>query len=118
LRASAFTDPAIIQGFHAHVYYDAESRPSAERLRAALEDHFPQAALGRWHDRPIGPHPCWSYQVAFPSELYAQLVPFLSLNRQGLVVFVHPETGNALADHTDHAMWLGPSQALELSLFG
>jgi DOPA 4,5-dioxygenase len=43
-------------------------------------------------------------------------VPWLALNRDGLTVFVHPETGNALADHSAHVIWLGDSQALKLDV--
>ena len=38
-------------------------------------------------------------------------------NRRGLTVFTHAQTGNALKDHTDHVIWLGPSETLELSQF-
>jgi aromatic ring-cleaving dioxygenase len=53
-----------ITGYHAHVYYDATTRAAAAELRAAIEQRF-QVRLGRWHDAPIGPHPCGSYQIAF-----------------------------------------------------
>ncbi|MFQ5938851.1 MAG: DOPA 4,5-dioxygenase family protein [Alphaproteobacteria bacterium] len=39
------------------------------------------------------------------------------LNRDGLTVFVHPETGDDLADHLDHALWLGEKLELNLSVF-
>jgi DOPA 4,5-dioxygenase len=32
-------------------------------------------------------------------------------------VFVHPVTGDQLADHRDFAIWLGHSRPLDLSLF-
>ena len=70
--------------------------------------------LGRWHDAPVGPHPCGSYQIAFAPELFASLVPWLALNRGDLTVFVHPNTGDALADHSAHVIWLGESRALNL----
>lgn len=108
-------DPPIA-GYHAHVYYDADSKPEAERLRAGIEARF-AVELGRWHDRPIGPHPCWSYQVAFGADVFADIVPWLALNRRGLNILVHPETGDEKADHSDHAMWLGRSVALDLSQF-
>lgn len=104
-----------ITGYHAHVYYDAESRPRAARLRDAVDARF-DVALGRWHDRPIGPHPRWSYQIAFGPAQLAELLPFLMLNRDGLVVLVHALTGDDLADHRDYALWLGESLALDLSI--
>ena len=106
-------DSGTITGYHAHVYYDAESKPAAAALRAAIEARF-DARLGRWHDRPVGPHPRWSYQIAFAPELFAALVPWLALNRGALTVFLHPETGDPLLDHRDHAIWLGDKAELNL----
>jgi len=108
---------AAITGYHAHVYYDARTRPVAEQLRAAIAERF-EVELGRWHDRPIGPHPSASYQIAFRPELFGSLVPWLAVNRQGLTVFVHPETGDAQADHSAHVIWLGGSQKLSLAALG
>ena len=105
---------AAITGYHAHVYYAARTKPVAEQLRAAIGERF-EVELGRWHDRPIGPHPSASYQIAFRPELFGSLVPWLAVNRQGLTVFVHPETGDALADHSAHVIWLGESQQLSLA---
>lgn len=104
---------AAITGYHAHVYYDAESKEAAGAVREALEARF-SVRMGRWHDRPVGPHPSWSYQIAFGPELFAELVPWLALNRRGLIVFLHPETGDDLADHTEHAIWMGDRQELDL----
>lgn len=104
---------SVITGYHAHVYYDDETKPRAERLRQGLEAAF-DVQLGRWHDRPIGPHPCGSYQVAFGPEVFSQIVPWLALNRDGLTVFIHTETGDDVPDHTDHAIWLGDRQELDL----
>ncbi len=105
-----------ISGYHAHVYYDAETKAAAAELRAELEARF-DARFGRWHDKPVGPHPRWSYQVAFGPELFAEIVPWLALNRRGLVIFLHPETGDELADHAEHAIWMGDKLPLDLTIF-
>ncbi|HMA16633.1 MAG: DOPA 4,5-dioxygenase family protein [Bacteroidota bacterium] len=105
-------DTATISGYHAHVYYDAASKPAAEALRAAIEATF-DVRLGRWHDRPVGPHTRWSYQIAFAPDVFGVIVPWLALNRGGLTVFVHPDTGDALPDHRDHAIWLGEPAELK-----
>jgi DOPA 4,5-dioxygenase len=101
-----------ITGYHAHVYYDAQSKPAAAALREAIEARF-DVRLGRWHDRPVGPHPRWSYQVAFAPEVFAELVSWLALNRGDLTIFLHPETGDVLPDHRDHAIWLGDKAELD-----
>ncbi len=107
--------PDTMSGWHAHVYYDAASRDAAGRLRDAIAQAFPEAVLGRWHDVPVGPHPQAMYQVAFAPALMPALLPFIALNREGMVVLVHPETGRQKADHTDHAMWMGAVLALDVS---
>ena len=106
---------AEIQGYHAHIYFDADSVAQARALceRAAAE--FP-LKMGRVHERPVGPHPDWSCQLAFRPEQFAQVVPWLMLHRENLVVFVHPFTGNDLVDHRDRAMWMGAVRPLDLSV--
>jgi aromatic ring-cleaving dioxygenase len=106
-------DTSAIAGFHAHVYYDAVSRETSEREREELGARF-EVQLGRWHDRPIGPHPISMYQVAFSPEQFSKVVPWLMLNREGLDILVHPSTGDDVADHTKHALWLG--EKLELNI--
>jgi len=109
--------PAISQ-FHAHIYYDpANSRGRAERLRQRVAKDFPKAKIGRWHDELVGPHLQSMFQIAFPAELLAAFVPWLMLNRDGLVVLLHPETGDDLADHTAHAVWFGAVLPLRLEAF-
>ena len=73
--------------------------------------------MGRFHEREVGPHPRWSYQVAFKPELFAVLVPWLAINRDDLIVFIHGCSGDDLYDHTRLAMWLGESVTLNLEMF-
>ena len=49
-------DTTQITGFHAHIYFDTSSRDAAARVREGLGASF-EVQLGRWHDKPIGPHP-------------------------------------------------------------
>ncbi|HEY9742370.1 MAG TPA: DOPA 4,5-dioxygenase family protein, partial [Coleofasciculaceae cyanobacterium] len=100
-------------GFHAHIYFDPATRDAAARVREELGTRF-EVQLGRWHDKPIGPHSKAMYQVAFSPNLFGELVPWLMLNREGLDILVHPETGDDVADHTDHSLWLG--NKLELNI--
>ena len=32
-------------------------------------------------------------------------------------VFLHPDTGNDLLDHSEHAIWMGAIRTLDLSIF-
>jgi aromatic ring-cleaving dioxygenase len=110
-----FADSAGIQGYHAHIYYDAQTRGVAERLRQALGERF-AVRLGRWHDMPVGPHPGAMYQVAFDVAEFPRLVPWLMLNRGGLSVLVHPLTGDDYEDHARFALWLGAPLPLRLEM--
>jgi len=104
-----------INGYHAHIYFDEASEDDARLVREAIGERF-DVVLGRWHHKPVGPHPVWMYQVAFEPDVFADFVPWLALNRRGLTVFVHPETGNSVADHTDHAMWMGEILDLDVQM--
>jgi aromatic ring-cleaving dioxygenase len=110
-------NPERITQYHAHIYYDpAHTRQRAALLREQLAQICPDARLGRWHDEPVGPHPQAMYQVAFRPERLATILPWLMLNRGGLTILVHPETGNDYADHSRHALWLGDILPLRLEV--
>jgi DOPA 4,5-dioxygenase len=114
--------PKIVTSYHAHVYYtDAESRERAGALRAEIERRFAATrsaiTLGRWRDEPVGPHPLPMYQVTFTPELFAEFVPWLMQNHRGLSVLLHANTGDDLADHTEHTMWMGEKLDLKTEVF-
>lgn len=113
----ALKDESTIRGYHAHVYFDADTVAKARALCEAARDRF-GVVMGRVHERPVGPHPMWSCQLAATPEQFAQLLPWLALNRDGLIVFAHPETGHDLEDHRDHGIWLGTGLDLDLGVLG
>jgi aromatic ring-cleaving dioxygenase len=99
-------DVAAIEDYHAHVYYNAASKDRAAILRQWVEERF-TVRMGSWHDEPVGPHVQAMYQVAFTPELLPTLVPFLMLNRMGLTILLHPQSGRPRDDHTLNAVWMG-----------
>jgi DOPA 4,5-dioxygenase len=105
---------SAITEYHAHVYYDAGSREQAERLCKTAGEKF-GVKVGRMHDSPMGPHPRGSCQLTVKRDQFAEVLPWLLLNRGDLTVFAHAQTGDALKDHTAHVIWLGPSETLRLS---
>jgi len=115
--ATAAREIDAIRDWHVHVYFDQASRDAAWNLRERAARHFADAvAVGRFHERPVGPHPRWSFQLAFAPDRFDQVVPWMALNRGGLVVLVHPNTGDALGDHLDRALWMGETVALDTSV--
>jgi aromatic ring-cleaving dioxygenase len=108
-----------IESWHAHVYFDATSRDAAWALREVIaRDLSALIVLGRFHEQPVGPHPQWSYQLAFSHDRFASVVSWLTLHHGALDVFIHPNTGDELADHRDRALWLGHSYTLDLTAVG
>lgn len=96
-----------IHSYHAHIYYETPAqRAAAEVVREEIGQRF-SVLLGRWHDRPIGPHARGMYQVAFMPGEFARLVPWLMLNRRGLTILVHPNTGAPKSDHLLYPLWFG-----------
>jgi aromatic ring-cleaving dioxygenase len=108
-------DPGRITDYHIHVYYDADSRDRAALLREWVEARFP-VKMGRWRDEPVGPHVRPMYLFTFPPELFARVVPFVMMNRQGLTVLLHPESGRPRDDHTINAAWMGEVLAVKADI--
>lgn len=106
-----------ILSFHAHIYYDPEDVDRARALAAAALEKF-DVGVGHFHLRPVGPHPRGSCQLTVAPEDFGEFARWIVLNRAGLTIFAHAETGEDLADHTEHVIWFGPSEPLDLSIFG
>lgn len=102
--------------YHAHVYFDEGSVAQARALCEQAAARF-GAAMGRVHEKRVGPHPCWSCQLAFEAAQFDALVPWLDAQRAGLTILVHGVTGDDLEDHTAHAAWLGEPAELDLGAF-
>lgn len=112
-------DIAAIESWHAHVYFDAQSRDAAMAFREDVAAQFGDlVAIGRFHERPVGPHPQWSFQIAFGPQQFAAVIGWLALNHGALDVFAHPNTGDELRDHRDRAIWIGRSYQLDLRAVG
>jgi DOPA 4,5-dioxygenase len=108
-----------ITSWHAHVYFDVVSRDDAWKFRDVVTTQFGNSVeIGRFHERPVGPHPQWSFQIAFAPAQFPDVVSWLALNHRTLDVFVHPNTDDELREHRDSAIWLGRSYQLDLRAVG
>ena len=112
--SNASAGSPAVYGYHAHVYYDSETLPVAEKLRETLAANFP-VELGRFNGEQVGPHPVPQFQIIFTEAQFQHVVPWLMLNREGLDILVHPLTDDMVDDHTIYALWLGKPVALKLA---
>ena len=106
-----------IENFHAHIYFDPEQVDEAQALGAAAQEGF-GVKVGHYHVRPVGPHPRGSCQLTVQPEQFGDFAQWMLLNRGPFTIFAHATTGDDLADHTRHVLWFGPSEPLDLSIFG
>jgi len=104
-----------VKGYHAHVYYNADTKPVAARLREALVAKF-NLEPGAFSDEPRGPHPISQFNVIFEAPEFQHIVPWLMLNREGLDVLVHPLTESSYDDHSKNALWLGTPVPMRLDV--
>jgi len=105
-----------IQNFHAHIYYDAHEVDRAKALAAAAHAKF-GVPIGHFHLGPVGPHPRGSCQMTVPTGQFGDFAQWIALHRAGLTIFAHTTTGDDLPDHTEHVIWFGPSEPLNLAIF-
>lgn len=106
--------------YHAHIYYSAEERPVAlrlrDRLRAARQDD-PLSALrfvGELRDHKAGPHITSQFEIHFDERLLPAVEA--ELKRSGLRVLIHPLTLDDLGDHTYLGRWIGQPVELDLTV--
>lgn len=108
-----------IKNYHFHLYYElneteiAKATAILDQLRSEKED----MPIGRIWDKPVGPHPIGSCQVTVENERFQEMMEWFLKNRQGLSLFIHPDTGDDLADHTEHTIWLGHELPLKTEQF-
>ena len=105
--------------FHAHIYYSADERPSAEALRSELQrrlsiDEGQLLFVGAMADRAVGPHPIPQYEIHFLESSLSSVVT--AIEESGLRALVHPLTDDDLADHTSLAHWIGQPIDLDLTV--
>ncbi|MGH7095326.1 MAG: DOPA 4,5-dioxygenase family protein [Stellaceae bacterium] len=103
------------KGYHAHVYYNAESKPTAAKLRQIMLDKF-KCEAGAFSDEPRGPHPISQFNITFETPEFQDIVPWLMLNHEGLDVLIHPLTESSYDDHSKNALWLGTPVPMRLDI--
>lgn len=104
--------------YHAHIYYEGNSRPLAETMRSVLSQRMASGELpslrfvGSLRDGKAGPHPLPQFEIHFVAD--ALPVVREVIRASGLTALIHPLTDDDLADHTRLAEWIGAPLALDL----
>jgi aromatic ring-cleaving dioxygenase len=101
-----------LHGYHIHIYFNDETRSKAEKVRNQLAANFP-IELGK-NVGVIGPHLVPQMNIVFRTEAFAEIVPWLMFNHEGLDVLIHPLSNDEYDDHTINALWLGKPVPLKL----
>ena len=52
-----------------------------------------------------------------PIELFEKVSAWFLQNRSGIDLFIHPISGDDIADHKDNIMWIGKSYKLNTEFF-
>ncbi|OUR93555.1 4,5-dioxygenase [Halobacteriovorax marinus] len=105
-----------IKDFHIHLYYDESTINIAKEVGLKAQSEF-DISIGRFHEKNVGPHPRWSVQLSIPTDKFGEILAWVSLNRKGLTIFSHPNTGDDLLDHTEHSIWMGELLELNTKIF-
>ncbi|HEY0115944.1 MAG TPA: DOPA 4,5-dioxygenase family protein [Allosphingosinicella sp.] len=108
---------AEISDFHAHIYFDPDELELAQSLARAARDRF-ALSVGHFHQRPVGPHPRGSCQLTLAPSEFGPFATWAATHRGELTIFAHASTGDDRADHSKHVIWFGPSETLNLAIFG
>ena len=105
----------LSQYFHAHIYFDANSRESAAALQASMIADLPASVqVSRLVDRPIGPHPLPMFEADFARDEYPIVRAYLESHRRSHTVLIHQVSEDEVWDHTEGAEWLGEPLKLDI----
>ena len=106
------------EGYHIHFYCQPSEIPLCKDIREKLVSELSEIeGAGTVRNTPIGPHPLPMFEAWFETKHLDTVIRWAMENRQGLSVMIHPLSGNDLADHRDHALWLGKQLPLKLDIF-
>jgi len=103
--------------YHAHLYFDDAQVPFATELHArAQRDLGGLATIWPMRMVPVGPHNSPMFEIEFPHASREAVLDWVLAHHGPLSVMLHPETGDVMADHRDHSVWLGRNLGLKLDI--
>ena len=72
-----------------------------------------EEAIPHINTKPIGPHPCGSFETWVPKEYLNEALSFFMQRRGELTILIHPRSRYEKEDHFSRSMWLGPPMRLD-----
>lgn len=113
-----------IKEFHFHIYFNQNNdfpnsgwQDYAEKLYHKIQQlitaEFFQCRLGKFFDKPAGPHPMPMFEVWCPKESFSRLYSWFVVNRGDLSILIHPLSKEEFLDHTDRAVFMGQAVKLD-----
>jgi len=105
------------KNYHFHLYYPVEMIEKAKNILDKLKQEKEDIQIGTIWDKPVGPHPVGSCQIKITDKNFYEMIEWFFINRQGLSLFIHADTGDDHIDHTDYVLWMGKEYKLNLDIF-
>ena len=105
-----------VSGYHVHVYFhDAKSKSKVISLKEELQQRFQIKTSRLFEEVDVNdPHQRPMFVATLSASEFADVVPWVMLNQNGLNMMIHPMTGDNMADHRDYPMWLGSVLTINL----
>ncbi|KAM6497157.1 DOPA-like domain containing protein [Amanita muscaria] len=108
-------------GFDFHIYY-IPSAPAefeyARKLHERIRREFPELRIYKFWEKSVGPHPTAMFEVnTFTPHQTGAFFSWLAVHRGPCSVLIHPNTGDAIKDHTELATWMGKEWPVNLEAF-
>ena len=103
--------------YHLHVHFDDTTVEEALAVRKLAMKRPEVMEIGRFHERPVGPHPVRQFQILLKTCDVPAFSQWLDTVRGPLDVLIHPEIEDDLLAHTDLATWLGDAHELKVEIF-
>jgi|GEM_PF-395644 len=111
------TPTVVFKYYHTHIYFSREQAARAAELSEKMKrDLGGKVQVHALQHEPIGPHPQPMFEADFLGQEYLMLVNWLIVNREDFKILIHPLSGDAMADHTIYAQFLGAKVDLKLEI--
>ncbi|CCH45799.1 DOPA 4,5-dioxygenase [Wickerhamomyces ciferrii] len=102
-----------IKSYDFHIYYNQESKQEAINLKNSIFKDFEQEIDSDEliikflkSDSITGPHFSSFFEVDLENPLlFAKFYSWIQLQHPSLSILIHPNSGDALKDHTIHTSW-------------